>query len=219
MVRQSTSRSSGAADVAPLYRQLLDHLDSGVAIYQAAGEGEDFVFLDFNPAAERIDRISRAEVIGRRVTEVFPGVREFGLLGVLRRVWLTGAAERHPVSHYRDGRIDGWRDNQVFRLPGGEVVAVYEDRTAEKEALNRVRDLAHALTESEHRFRTTFEQAAVGMSASWRSVRLGRRPACCRSSTKSGWSERRALPCGVCGARARSIPHVSGRSEPIWTHC
>lgn len=156
--------AEAAGDSAALHRELLDQLGSGVAIYKAVDDGDDFVFVQFNAAAEQIERISRDDVIGRRVTEVFPGVDEFGLLPVLRRVWRSGAAEHHPLSAYRDARISGWRENQVFRLPSGEVVAVYQDRTAEKQAQARVRQLADALSESEHRFRRTFEQAAVGMA-------------------------------------------------------
>ncbi|RIA47687.1 PAS domain-containing protein [Dichotomicrobium thermohalophilum] len=133
-----------------LYGEFFRHISSGIAVYTAVSDGHDFVFVDVNPAAERIDGISRADVVGRRVTEVFPGVAEFGLVDVLRRVWRTGAAERHPVTLYCDDRISGWRENEIFRLPGGEVVAIYEDRTREIEA--------------ENRFRATFEQAAVGMA-------------------------------------------------------
>ncbi|HEY9219065.1 MAG TPA: PAS domain-containing protein [Phenylobacterium sp.] len=161
---QSTTRSAHLQGDAPLYRDLLDQLGCGVAVYRAVDGGDDFAFVDFNSAAERIDEISCSDVVGRRVTDIFPGVREFGLLGVMRRVWRTGEAERHPISQYRDGRISGWRDNRVFRLPGGEVVAVYEDRTSQKDAEDRVRQLDLALTDSEHRFRSTFEQAAVGMA-------------------------------------------------------
>lgn len=127
------------------YRALFAQIASGIAIYEAVDDGRDFVFLDFNPAAERIDQIPRADVIGRRLSEVFPAIREFGLLDVLERVWRTGESEHHPVRLYRDGRIEGWRDNQVFRLPGGSVVAVYEDKTAERETDDRFRQLATAV--------------------------------------------------------------------------
>ena len=114
------------------FRELFNNMKRGAAIYEAVDDGADFVFRDFNHTAETIDNISRDEVIGRRVTEVFPVVRKFGLLEVLTRVWKTGNAEQHPVSFYQDGRITGWRENFVYRLPGGEVVATYEDLTARK---------------------------------------------------------------------------------------
>ena len=104
-------------------------MSDGVAIYRAQKDGDDFVILDLNQAAEKIEQISRSQVIGRSVLEVFPGVAEFGLFDVFQRVWRTGNAERYPVKEYKDNRIQGWKDNYVYKLPSGEIVAVYSDET------------------------------------------------------------------------------------------
>jgi PAS domain S-box-containing protein len=111
---------------------LMNHSTSGVAIYEAVREGEDFLFVGFNRAAEEIEQIKRAEIIGRSVLEVFPGVREFGLLDIFRRVWQTGQPEWHPISVYRDDRLSGWRQNYVCKLPDGRIMAVYNDVTQDK---------------------------------------------------------------------------------------
>lgn len=116
------------------FHELFENMSSGVAVYEAVDGGEDFVFKDFNRAGERIERLSRTEIVGRRVTEVFPGVAEFGLLDVFRRVYQTGLSEHFPVTQYKDERITGWRENVVYRLSGGEVVAIYDDVTRLKEA-------------------------------------------------------------------------------------
>ncbi len=49
-------------------------------VIQAINSGVDFVSLEFNKAAEKTENISRNEVPGHRLTEVFPGVQEFGLV-------------------------------------------------------------------------------------------------------------------------------------------
>jgi len=114
------------------FEVLFNNVSSGVAIYEARNDGEDFVFVDFNPAAEEIDQIKKEELIGKSVTEVFPGVKEFGLFDVFRRVYKTGTPEHHPVSVYKDERIAGWRENYVYKLPSGQIMAVYDDVTARK---------------------------------------------------------------------------------------
>ncbi|MHC4617690.1 MAG: PAS domain-containing protein [Planctomycetota bacterium] len=111
---------------------LLENVSSGIAIYEARNDGRDFVFKDFNCAAEQIEKIKKEEVIGKSILEAFPGVKDFGLFDVLQRVWKTGTPEHLPVSTYRDERIAGWRENYVFKLPSGEVVAVYDDVTEHK---------------------------------------------------------------------------------------
>jgi PAS domain S-box-containing protein len=133
-------------------RGIVERMSSGVAVYAAVGDGEDFVFVDFNRAGERIEKVDREQVIGRRVTEVFPGVRDFGLLDVLRRVWQSGKPEHHPVGQYKDRRITGWRENFVYRLPSGEVVAVYDDVTERKRTEETLKLLVREL---DHRVKNT----------------------------------------------------------------
>ena len=55
-------------------------------------------------------------VIGKRVTEIFPGIKDFGLFDVFQRVWKTGKPEHHPIAHYEDKRIEGWRENYIYKL-------------------------------------------------------------------------------------------------------
>jgi signal transduction histidine kinase len=121
------------------YKGVFTYTKNGIAVYRPVNNGADFIFLDFNRAAERIDKIKRKEVIGRSILEVFPGVKEFGFFQVLQKVWSTGKPERHPIALYKDERIVGWRDNFVYKLPSGEVVAVYSDETERKQAEEELR--------------------------------------------------------------------------------
>jgi PAS domain S-box-containing protein len=114
------------------YRELVNNSKNAIAIYEAIEDGRDFIFKEFNHAAENIEQIKKEVLIGKGITEVFPGIKEFGLLDVFRRVWKTGKPEEFPISFYQDDRISGWRDNYIYRLPTGEIVAIYEDVTERK---------------------------------------------------------------------------------------
>ena len=124
------------------FKVLFENVCSGVAIYETRNDGEDFVFVDFNPAAVQIDHIKKEELIGKSVTEVFPGVKQFGLFDVFRRVYKTGTPEHLPISVYKDERVAGWRENYVYRLPSGQIVAVYDDVSTRKrtELVTRMTD-------------------------------------------------------------------------------
>lgn len=116
------------------YQGLFDTMRSGVAVYDAVDDGADFVFKDFNRAAEFIEGVHREEILGKRLSEAFPGAKEFGLFDVLRRVWRTGRREYLAPRIYRDARNPGtWRENWVYKLPNGELVTVYTDVTGWKQ--------------------------------------------------------------------------------------
>ncbi len=139
------------------YKELFNNMSNGVAVYKVLDDGEDFIFKDFNFAGARIDNVRVEDVIGKKVTEVFPGVKDFGIFKVFQRVWKSGEAEHYPTKLYRDQRIAGWRDNYVYKLPLGEIVAIYNDVTEKKIAEDK-------LIESELKFRTIAEQSFIGIT-------------------------------------------------------
>ena len=136
-----------------MLRTLFDNMSNGVAIYEAVDGGRDFIIKDLNRAGLAAAQKSKEEVIGKSVREAFPGVVELGLFKVFQRVWETGLPEAHPTSMYSDDKLNLWVENYVFKLPGGEVIAVYEDTTERHRAEVALRD-------SEEKFRTITEQMA-----------------------------------------------------------
>ncbi|PKN69932.1 MAG: hypothetical protein CVU54_07840 [Deltaproteobacteria bacterium HGW-Deltaproteobacteria-12] len=120
------------------FRELFENMISCVAVYGAVADGTDFVLKDFNRAAEIAEKIDRQKIIGQSLLKVFPGAREMGLLAVLQRVWRTGRSEHVPAAYYKDARNEGWRENYVYKLPTGEVVALYSDITERIKAERKI---------------------------------------------------------------------------------
>ena len=139
------------------YSLLFNTIGSGVAVYEAINDGEDFIFKDLNKAGEKIDSIDKKELIGYKITEKFPGVKKMGLFDVLQRVWLTGKSEKMLDLIYEDDRITGWRDNHVHKLSTGEIVAIYDDITENKQAKQQIQ-------ESETKYRLLVERTLGGFS-------------------------------------------------------
>ncbi len=127
--RHLEEKEESLRDEAARYRELFDSMWEAAAVYDVVGDAEDFVFKDWNKAAEQMDGYGRDEVIGRRLEDVVPKVVRAGLVDVLERVWRTGVSEKLPVAYYEDENTSGWRKSFVYRLPNGEVVAITTDET------------------------------------------------------------------------------------------
>ena len=127
------------------FRQMFEHISSGVAVYEAVDEGDDFVIKAFNRAAESTTKISRDEALGNRLLSLFPNMDASGLLDALQRVWKTGQEVHLPPFFYRDEIREGWRENYIYKLPTGEIVTLFDDVTDKIQAENKLREKTQLL--------------------------------------------------------------------------
>ena len=134
------------------YRTLFESIDEGFCIievlFDAAGEPEDYRFLEVNPAFEAQTGLSDA--VGRRIKELAPE-HEAHWFETYGRIARTGTPERFSAAAAAlDNR---WYDVYAFRLgePEGRKVAVLFVDVGEK------RRAEQALRKSEERFRTLAE--------------------------------------------------------------
>lgn len=124
----------------------IDSLPINIAIYRY--ENGDFIFVDFNLQAQKTDNVIRTDLIGKRIQDVFPGVKEFGLLEVLERVYTSGKSEHFEAGYYRDELREGWRANDVSRLDNGNIMAVYTDVTQEVQNKYSLESLGNLIDKS-----------------------------------------------------------------------
>lgn len=134
---------------------MFDYSSSGIAIYRAVDDGRDFVLEDFNRAAERIDRVDRREIVGKPLSETFSCLEQYGFVDTLRRVWKTGEPAELENRYYDDGRITGYRDNIIHRLPSGEVVSFFQDATERMEHIREQHKAELKLRQEEENLRIT----------------------------------------------------------------
>jgi len=134
------------------FRELFENMSSGAAIFSAVDDGTDFILTDFNWAGELIERKRKEEVIGEKLTGVFPEFSNAGLLDILHRVWANGAPEYRLISFTGADGEKTWRENHIFKLSSGEVVNIYNDVTTTKK-------IEEALRESEEKYRIMVEDS------------------------------------------------------------
>lgn len=124
------------------HRLLTQHSVSAVAVHQivlnASGEPVDYVFLDANPAFETHTGLAVADILGRRATEVLPGIEHSPFIATYGNVVRTG----EPVVFEQFSEPLG-RHYLVhaYRLGEGRFATVFldiTDRMRSEQSLARV---------------------------------------------------------------------------------
>jgi PAS domain S-box-containing protein len=143
------------------YKVLYDHVPTGIAVYEQIDNGKDFLIIDFNQTALAIDHRKREEVVGLSIKEVYPEIENTILLSAFKRVYQSGKTETIPSFYYKDDRIEGWRANDVHKLPSGQIVSVFKDISLdvrmENELKNSILEKETLLDEIHHRVKNNLQ--------------------------------------------------------------
>jgi PAS domain S-box-containing protein len=136
------------------FRSLFDNMMTGFALHRIILDERDrpvdFVFLEVNSVFERLTGLTREKTIGRRATEVMPGLKNDSIdwMDLYGKVALTGETvrmERHSAY------LGGWYSLAAYSPRKGYFAVLFDDITARKRVEEQLR-------ESERKFRAIFDQ-------------------------------------------------------------
>ncbi|MRT94685.1 PAS domain S-box protein [Ancylomarina sp. 16SWW S1-10-2] len=111
------------------YRKMFENMKAGVSIYLPTKDGKDFLFLEFNKAAEKITKTTQDKVIGKTLLSVFPNMNKTPFFEALQTVNKTNQDLVLPAFYYKDDQREGWRENHIYKLSTGEIIAIFDDVT------------------------------------------------------------------------------------------
>ena len=103
----------------------IDELPDNVVIYRYIDN--DFIFIDLNKNAQKLENVSKEFILGKKLIDVFPSVKEFGLYDLLLEVRKNAQPKELDMKFYKDDNISGWRHNSVRKLANGDIIVFYKD--------------------------------------------------------------------------------------------
>jgi PAS domain S-box-containing protein len=122
------------------HRRIFEHSISAIATHQivldASGRPVDYIFLNANPAFEVHTPLRVADILGRRVTEILPGIEQAPFIEIYGKVVMTGEAV--SFEQYCEPLKRFYFIN-AYRLSDGIFASVFTDITARKQADERIR--------------------------------------------------------------------------------
>jgi PAS domain S-box-containing protein len=128
------------------YRSLFENMLHGFAyckmLYDDDGRPLDFIYLDVNSAFGKLTGLEN--VVGKRVTEVIPGIREAHpeLFDIYGRVASTGRPENVEIEFKPLGL---WLSISVYSIVREHFVAIFDDITERKKAETDILKLSEDL--------------------------------------------------------------------------
>jgi len=135
------------------YRALFDNMAEGFAYHQMVldenGKPVDFIFLTLNEAFEKQTGLSKKETIGKKATEILPGIDldDFKWIDVYGKVAIT----QKPVAFERYFEpLQRWYSVTAYSPKVGYFATVFEDVSERKRA-------EEVFRESKERFRVVVE--------------------------------------------------------------
>ncbi|MCK5111243.1 MAG: PAS domain-containing protein [Arcobacteraceae bacterium] len=140
-----------------MYLDFFECTKSANIIYETKDNGKTFIIKSLNHLVEEFEKIKRDEVVGKRLDEVFKGVEEFGFLDIFKEVYKSGKSFKMPVTFYKDERVSVWRENYIFKLSNGDIVASYEDKTKEKELENKLIKIFESMIDGVYVVNSSFD--------------------------------------------------------------
>ena len=131
------------------FRNLFDSMSIGCGIWKK--QNNNFILANYNKAGEKMDTLSKDEMLGKNIFELFPDATDkFDIDKIFNEVLETGKSEFLGATSYEVNNILVWRENYIYKLSDDEIVTIFNDITQYKEA-------EKALKESEEQYRSITE--------------------------------------------------------------
>ncbi|HHV72488.1 MAG TPA: PAS domain S-box protein [Clostridia bacterium] len=122
-----------------VFQQILFQAPFGCAYYKLVcnteGIPEDFIFLDVNPTFEEMTGLKRENILGKKVTEVIPNIKEdpFDWIKFCGQVALSGGKEEFTQYF---GSFHRWYKITAFSWQKGYFITYIQEITAEMKQMS-----------------------------------------------------------------------------------
>ncbi|MFO8083753.1 MAG: response regulator [Desulfobacterales bacterium] len=148
------------------HRLLTEHAVSAVSVHEivldTSGKPIDYIFLNANPAFEAHTGLRAEDIIGRRATEIMPGIEKTSLIEIYGKVVISG----EPISFEQYFEpLKRYFFTNAYRIGEKSFATVFSDITERKQAEKDLIETNQRLEEATARANDMAAQAEMGSIA------------------------------------------------------
>ncbi len=130
---------------------LFDHMLEGCQIIS-----DDWRYVYLNNSAIGHSEKSRKDLLGKKITDVWPGFEKTGLYKVMKECFDFGTPKRFEYSFHFPGGKTSWYDLSIQRIPEGLFILTIDISDKKK--------IANILSDESKKFQIVFEHSNIAKS-------------------------------------------------------
>ncbi|MCK7530311.1 MAG: hypothetical protein MZV63_04260 [Marinilabiliales bacterium] len=89
---------------------------NAIAVLETTDNGNTFIIKYINNSAEKIEGISRKNILKKSIAQCFPSIIKSGLFDTLKRVYINGTEEGFVSKSFLGHTITNWNQNFIYKL-------------------------------------------------------------------------------------------------------
>ncbi|KPA13508.1 PAS domain S-box [Candidatus Magnetomorum sp. HK-1] len=139
--------------------ELFDNLLSGLIVFYHDKKQDNFIISRVNASVERIDQINGKNVVGTKLSSIYPFSNNNELMDMCYQVWETGVSEHKELCiQSSDDTSLRYRDYYIYKLTSGHAVVMFREISQNKR-------LEKALQEGQKKWKETYHRLKQIMPA------------------------------------------------------
>jgi PAS domain S-box-containing protein len=120
----SSNRSLEKFKPLEIHEEILKHVTNGIVIYEITDDKKDFIIKYVNNAFADVINIQKDTILGVKLTQIIPKLKETSLFKLLKDVYETGDLKRMDMYYFDGKKLIYGAENHFSRLSSGRILNI-----------------------------------------------------------------------------------------------
>ena len=120
----SSNQSLEKFNLLEIYEEILEHVTNGIIIYEITDDKKDFMIKYVNHVFEEVTTFQSDDILGIKLIQIIPKLKESALLKILKDVYETGDSKKMDIYYFDEKKLVFGAENHFSRLSSGRILDI-----------------------------------------------------------------------------------------------